>query len=170
MNIHNLRLSIIFWLVGIGIIFHFRIGFSPAWYFYATAAVLLLTHFLFANVWAAFSRLRKGELPEAEVMLNKIRKPEWLAKSPRAYYHFSKGMIELQKKETDPAESHLLRALQLGLRTPNDNAMAALNLSHIYLTKDKKSEARAMLQKARSFAPDDLMVKDYLQKTERALQ
>lgn len=169
MNLHAVRLALIFFLIGGGILMHLQTGLTPAWYFYLTAVILLFTHFRFGNIWAAFSALRQGRADEAELMLKKNPKPAWLAKSPRAYYHFTSGMIELQKKELESAQKHLMQAHKLGLRTPNDKALCALNLAHIYLVKEQKETAKEFLALAKSFDPNDLMIKDNIKKMEKVV-
>lgn len=166
MSLHSIRLGLIFLFVGIGILLHVKMGIGSAWYFYLTALILLATHFLFANVWSAFATLRKGNPLEAELMLTKIKKPQWLARSPKAYFHFTKGMIDLQNKKLGEAELHLLEALKLGLRTPNDNALTALNIAHIHFVRKERTKARKYLEKAKSFAFNDLMIGENIRKME----
>lgn len=164
MSLRKIRLALIFLFVGIGIIMHVSIGFRPAWYYYLAAAFLTATHFLFGNVWQAFSQLRKGNLLQAELMIKKNKYPNMLLRSPQAYYHFTLGMVELKKEEIAPAERHLQKALDLGLRTPNDNALTALNLAHIALLKNDRKAGIAYAEKARDFQPTDLMIKENVKK------
>jgi Flp pilus assembly protein TadD len=166
MSLHSIRLSLILLFVGAGILLHGKIGIGSAWYFYLTALILLATHFLFANVWSAFATLRKGNAMEAELMLSKIKKPQWLARSPKAYFHFTKGMIDLQNKKLGEAELHLQEALKLGLRTPNDHALTALNIAHIHFVRKERTQARKYLEKAKSYEANDLMIKDNIRKME----
>jgi len=167
MSLHSIRIGLIFILLGVGIVLHIDSGFGTAWYFYLTVFILALTHFLFGNVWAAFATLRKGEVLEAELMLGTIKYPQWLARSPKAYFHFTKGMIDLQNKKLSDANLHLQKALKLGLRTPNDHALASLNLAHIHFVKKDKKQAKIFLEKAKNFAPNDLMIKENIRKMEK---
>ena len=167
---HKIRLALIFLFIGLGILLNLRIGITPAWYLYLTAAILLATHFLFGTVWTAFSKMRKGKMIQAETLLNQIRKPEWLAKGPKAYYHFIKGIIALQKKDFDNGEHFLTKALQFGLRTETDKALAHLNLAHIAFTKKDKKLAKIHLDNAKTCQTDDLMIKENLKKMEEVLK
>lgn len=169
MNLHNIRLSLIFLFIGLGILIHLQTGFTPAWYLYLAALILLATHFLYANVWTAFSLLRRGKPLEAEVALSKISRPNWLAKSPKAYYHFTKGMIHLQNKDITQAKQHLNQAKVLGLRNNNDNALATLNLAHISYVEKDQAQAKQLLEAAQAFQPNDLMIKDNIEKMRKAL-
>jgi len=167
MSLHSIRLSLILLFLGAGILLHGKIGIGSAWYFYLTALILLAIHFLFANVWSAFSTLKKGDALEAELMLSKIKKPQWLARSPRAYFHFTKGMIDLQNKNLGEAELHLQEALKLGLRTPNDHALTALNIAHIHFVRKERTQAKKYLAQAKSYEANDLMIKENIRKMEK---
>ncbi len=169
MSLYSIRLSLILLFVGAGILLHGKMGIGSAWCFYLTALILLATHFLFANVWSAFTTLKKGNALKAELMLSKIRKPQWLARSPKAYFHFTKGMIDLQNKKLGEAELHLQEALKLGLRTPNDHALTALNIAHIHFVRKERTQARKYLEKAKNYESNDLMIKENIKKMEAVL-
>ena len=139
---HKIRVGLFFLFIGLGILLNIQIGLTPAWYLYVTAAILMLTHFLFGTVWTAFSKMRKGKMIEAETLLNQIRRPEWLAKRPKAYFHFIKGVIALQKKELDEGAISLKKAVELGLRNETDTALANLNLAHIAFSRKRHVEAK----------------------------
>jgi predicted Zn-dependent protease len=170
MSYHKIRIGLFFLFIGLGIILNIQIGISPAWYLYVTAGILLLTHFLFGTVWSAFSKMRKGNMIEAETLLNQIRKPEWLAKRPKAYYHFIRGVIALQKKDLDEGAKFLKKAIALGLRNNTDAALANLNLAHIAFTQKRPTEAMKYLQDAKACNANDLMIKENLLKLEKAIK
>ena len=165
----RIRFLLVLLFFGLGIVFTFREGFAASWYFYVAAVLLFITHFVFGSVWAAFSKLRKGQLLEAEVLINQIKRPEWLAKQNQTYYHFIKGMIALQNKELQEGEKQLKIALDRGLKTKNDNAMAALNLAHICFVEKRPEDAKTYIEKAKSFTPDDLLIKEKMKEMEKVL-
>ncbi len=165
----NVRFLLVLLFLVLGVVIHIRQGIGGAWYLYAAALLLLATYFLFGNVWSAFSLLKKGKLAQAEHIVDQIKRPEWLLKKHRAYYHFIKGMATLQHKEFAEAEQHLQSALQLGLRTPNDTALVNLNLAHLCLRQKRNEEARHFLQEAKKLPFNDLMMKDKIAEMERAL-
>jgi hypothetical protein len=165
----RIRFLLIFFFLILGIILHVKLGFSSAWYLYISSFILLMTHFLFGNIWAAFSKLRKGKIQEAENLINQIKRPDFLAKKPRAYYHFIKGMIALQREELKEGETQLVQALERGLRTPNDNALTALNIAHIYFKQNKLQDCRTYLKKSKAFNSNDLMIKQKIDELERVL-
>jgi hypothetical protein len=158
---HKIRVGLFFLFIGLGILLNIQIGLTPAWYLYVTAAILMLTHFLFGTVWTAFSKMRKGKMIEAETLLNQIRRPEWLAKRPKAYFHFIKGVIALQKKELDEGAISLKKT---------DTALANLNLAHIAFSQKRHVEAKKYLHNAKVCKTDDLMIKQNLKQLESALK
>ena len=106
---------------------------------------------------------------EAELLINQIKKPEWLMKQNRTYYHFIKGMIALQQKDLSEGESQLKIAIDRGLRSKNDNALALLNLAHISFLEKRPEDTKNYLFKARAFEPSDLMIKQKLDEIEKLL-
>jgi len=144
-------------------------GIGAAWYLYLAAFILLLVHFLFSNVSAAFVMLRRGKLDQAEELIDRIKKPEWLLKRHKAYYHFTKGMIAVQRNASAEAKMDLSRALEIGLRTSTDNALAALNIANMAFKAEDTATARTYLERAKSFESSDLVIKEHLERLENVL-
>ena len=165
----RIRFVLILLFLIIGAILQIKNGFASAWYLYLTSLILLFTHFAFGNVWAAFSKLQKGKIMEAELLINQIKKPEWLVKQNRTYYHFTKGMIALQQKDLSEGEKQLKIAADRGLRSDNDNALALLNLAHISFVEKRNEDTRNYLQQARTFNPSDSMIKQKMDEMEKLL-
>lgn len=165
----RIRFALIFLFLALGIWIHWGDSLSSAWYLYFASLLLLATHFLFGNVWAAFVQLRRGKILEAEALIRRVKHPQWLAKRPRAYYYFTKGMIALQYKELQSSEVDLRKALEGGLRSSNDKALAALNLAHIYFLEKRPEDCRSFLQKAKDLQPNDLMIKTKIEEMEKIL-
>lgn len=145
------------------------VGARGAFYLYAAGLLLLATHIFFGTVWLAFQQLKRGKLLQAEVLLNQIKRPQWLLKGHRAYYHFTKGMVLLKNKKLPAAQPHLEEALQLGLRTSMDKALAHLNLAHIYYVETKLTQAEKHLEAVKAIPINDLMIKQHVEQLERAL-
>ncbi len=165
----RIRFLLILGFLLIGVVLQVKLGFASPWYLYAAAALLLFTHFRFGNVSAAFVHLRRGKLDKAEELLDQIKRPEWLAKRHLAYYHFTKGLLATQHKELTEGEEHLKEALKIGLRSANDNALAALNMAHICFVNNRKDEAKQHLEKAKSYSSNDLLIKQNIEEMEKAL-
>lgn len=163
------RFILIILFFGLGVLLHMQIGFKHAWYLYASSILLLFTHFLFGSVWLAFNQLKKGNLSVAEKLTQQIKRPDWLIKSNRAYYYFTKGMIHLQQKHLEEGKTALEKALQIGLRPGNDQALACLNLAHIYYVQQLFDQSKSYLEQALQNQPNDLIIKDNIIKLETAL-
>ena len=169
MTYSYLRYALIALFLGLGLLLHVRLGFSQAWYLYLAGLLLLLSHLVFGNVWMAFSSLKRGNPQKAEALLRQVWKPGWLLPRNRAYYYFTLGMLYLQHKKLKEARGHLQKAVTLGLRAPNDLALAQLNLAHIAYVQKDFNKARQALDAALALQPTDLMIKDNLRKLETAL-
>lgn len=153
----------------LGAVLQIRLGISQAWYLYLGGLLLMLTQALMGNVWTAHSLLKRGKAADAEKVLDQVWSPNLLLKRNRAYYHFSLGLIYLQRKNLDEAHQMLTAALELGLEHPNDSALACLNLAHIHYVQLQPEQARAWMEKARRFPSNDLLIKENLNKLEQAL-
>lgn len=164
MFLAKIRFLLVLLFLGLGIWLHVVEGIGAAWFLYVAAFILLMTHFLFSNVSAAFIALRKGNIDNAEELIYRIKKPEWLLKQHRAYYHFTKGMIALQRNSSQEAKFDLREALNLGLRTSTDKALATLNLANLAF-KDKDLElTRKLVAETESYNANDLMIKEHIGK------
>lgn len=164
-----LRYVLVALFLGLGLLLHVKLGLSQAWYLYAAGLVLLLSHILFGNVWMAFNLLKRGQPEKADKLLRQTWNPAWLIRPNRAYYYFTLGMLYLQHKKLEEAKAHLAQAIFLGLKKPNDQALAQLNLAHIAYVQKDPGACRQALQAARALRPTDLMIKDNLEKLEKAV-
>ena len=108
-------------------------------------SIVLFTYFRNERILLSLWHMRKNNVAKAEKALTGIRNPEKsLIRSQLAYYYLLLGMIESQRK-VGKAETLLKRALNTGLRTDQDKALAKLNLAGIALTKRRKKEAQILL-------------------------
>jgi len=169
MFLSRIRFLLVLIFFALAIWLHVVEGIGAAWYLYVAAVILLLVHFLFSNVSAAFVLLRRGKLDQAEELIDRIKKPEWLLKRHKAYYHFTKGMIAVQRNASAEARIDLTRALDLGLRTSTDNALAALNIANEAFKAEDTAMARTFLERAKSFGSSDLVIKEHLERLENVL-
>jgi len=116
---------------------------------FATAALLLIYGlFRYDSVWSAFQQIKKGKNTEAENLLNSVKYPNLLSNQQKAYYFFIKAVLEQDKNNLDDAEFFYIQAIEKGLKTSNDEAIANLNLAHIYREKKMIEHAQLKLQNA----------------------
>ncbi len=113
------------------------------------AGIVLLTVFRHENIIMSLYYLRKQDMDKAQAQLDKIKAPEKLIKTQEAYYQYLNGLISMQQKGIGKSEKFFVKALQLGLRMPEDQAVAKLNLAGIYMSKRRKREAEMYLKQAK---------------------
>lgn len=165
----RLRFFLISLFLVVGIILLLKIGWWPSLAPFTAAFVLILSYLFLGTVGPAFTALKKGQLPKAEKLINLTPFPEFLLKRHRAYYHFTKGMLDLQSNQLQTGESHFKTALELGLRNSNDKGFAALNLAHINYVNRNFDQSREYLDKCKSFNPDDLLIEEKMGELEKAI-
>jgi hypothetical protein len=121
------------------------------------AAIVLLTYFRNENIIMALLAMRKQDLVKAEKAVNKIKNPEHLVKGQQAYYWFLRGILEGQKNSISVSEKHFKKALSLGLRMKQDQAMAKLNLAGIAMAKRRKREAEMLLTEVKKLDKEGML-------------
>lgn len=113
---------------------------------------LMYGYFRYGSVWSAFKDLQKGRNDKAEKLINSIKYPDLLTNQQKGFYFFTKAIIEQDKENFDEAESLYLKALELGVRTKNNEAIINYNLAKIYFEKNLLDSAKERLQKASSLS------------------
>jgi tetratricopeptide (TPR) repeat protein len=121
---------------------------STSLLFFIVAGLFAYGYFRYGPVWLLSKYVKKGQTAKAEKLLGSVRNPLLLSAQQRAYYYFYKGVVEDSKNSFDVAESCYRQALDAGLRTKNDEAIANLNLASIYYRQGKLDEARERLKQA----------------------
>jgi len=115
------------------------------------ALFIIYGFFRYGSVWSAFQQIKKGENAKAENLVNSVKYPNLLSNQQKAYYFFTKAVLEQNKNNLDEAEFFYIQAIEKGLRTSNDKAIANLNLAYIYREKKMIDLAQSRLQKAIEF-------------------
>ena len=118
-------------------------------FFTLLAGLFVLFIFRHERILLAFVQLRKQDFEKAEKHLLKIKHPDRLVKSQRAYYYYLMGLLSSQSKSLGKSEKFFKKALNIGLRMSHDQAMAKLNLAGIAAAKRKKREAITLLNQAK---------------------
>ncbi|MEX0967538.1 MAG: hypothetical protein WD077_09885 [Bacteroidia bacterium] len=112
-------------------------------------SLLLALGFLhFSNVWSAFRKFRRGDIESANKILLEIKEPEKLKGANRAYFHFMRGFYELHNDHPKPAILQLQQALEAGIKTEHDRAIAHFGLAGANFDLGRISESRIQLHKA----------------------
>ena len=120
------------------------------------AGLVVLTIFRNEQVIIAMVQLRQQNIEKAERALLRITKPEGMLQGQQAYYHLLMGMLAGNKitgmgsKEAIHAcETHLKKALSIGLKNGSDRASARVNLAGIAIGRRRKMEATQLLNEAK---------------------
>ncbi|MCP4442501.1 MAG: hypothetical protein GY810_26645 [Aureispira sp.] len=114
-----------------------------------TIFLLLWGYFRSGTVYLAFRHLMQGNYAKAEERLNQTKKPRWLNNSQKSYYHFARGLILANNRELTKSSEHFLEALQLGLRTSNDQTIALHQLAEIAFVQKRYAKSQSYLDQAK---------------------
>ena len=140
----------------------FVVCLAMAWLFYSTgnmistymvllgAGLIVSGYFRNGTVFLAFHQLKKENYEKAEQLLGKVFNPDLLKKSQKSYYYFTKGFVDLNKKNMDASYGELIHALKLGLRTENDTSIVTVTLAGIELERGNIEQARNYLRQTKS--------------------
>lgn len=119
--------------------------------------LVVLTIFRNENMIMALYHMRKQDMVKAEAALNKIKAPDKLVKGQQAYYYYLQGLMGMQHKGIVKSEKFFIKALNIGLRLKEDQAVAKLNLAGINMAKRKKREAEQYLNQAKKLDDKKLL-------------
>ncbi len=127
-------------LGGIGLMLAY--GFWYAFPFLLTGIILLAGYIAFGTVNSAGQLVQQMQFVEAEDRLRLTWKPDWLYKTPRAFYYILKGTLAMQRKSQDEAEEYLEKARAIDLPTDNEKAMVELQLASIHANRGRWKQAQ----------------------------
>lgn len=113
------------------------------------SGLFVLVHFKNEMNLLAFYFVRKNKLQKAAKVLAWVKHPETMIKGQEAYYYYLSALIEVQSHKNSLAEKNFKKALKVGLRLKNDQAVAKLNLSGIALSQRNKKLATYYLQESK---------------------
>ena len=134
--------------------FNFNLFYTGYWgwgiTFILVSALLVLSFFRNENVIIALYQMRLGKQDKAWKALNRIRYPRYLPKRQHAYVLYLKGMLGLQNDLGFAKCEQMIRtALQIGLRTKQDQAVAKMQLAGICMQTGRKTEAATLLSESK---------------------
>lgn len=126
--------------------------------FIFVTAIIILTFFRNEQVIIALYNMRLGKQDKAWKALNKIKSPQYLIKKQHAYVLYLKGMLGLQNDMGFAQSEQLIRkALQLGLRMKQDQAVAKMQLAGICMQTGRKQEAKNLITEAKKLDTNGLL-------------
>ncbi len=121
------------------------------------SALIILSFFRNQYMILALNQMRVGNHEKAHGYLNKISRPDLLPKKQHAYVLYLKAMLGTQELGFAKTEQMLRQAIQMGLRTKQDNAVARLHLSGICAQTGRKQEAVTLLNEAKKMDENGIL-------------
>jgi hypothetical protein len=137
--------------------------------FIFVTALIVLSFFRNENVLLALNQMRVGNTDKAKKYIDKITHPQFLPKRQHAYVLFLKAVMGGQELGFAQSEKLLRRAMELGLRTPEDNAVARMHLAGICAQTGRKSDAVFLLAEAKKLDKNGMM-RDQIKMMQNQLQ
>lgn len=142
--------------------------FFTVWFFYTgywgwgitmifPLAIFILTYFRNENIILALNHIRTGNQEKAIKKLDRIQNPNFLIKSQRAYYFYLRGLSGAQQLSMGETEKLFRKALNIGLRTDQDQAVAKMNVAAICMGSGRKREAKTLLAEAKKLDKNGIL-------------
>lgn len=132
-------------------------------------AVVVLSYFRNERMILALNQMRLGNTDKAKVHINRITHPQLLPKKQHAYVLFLQAVLGTQELGFARSEQLLRKALSMGLRTSQDNAVARMHLAGICAQTGRKSEAVSLLAEAKKMDSSGMM-KEQITMMQKQLQ
>ncbi len=142
--------------------------FFTFWFFYTgfwgwgitmifVSAVFVLSYFRNENIILALNHIRTGNTEKAIKKLDRIKNPNFLIKTQRAYYYYLRGLSGAQALSMGETEKHFRKALSIGLRTDQDTAVAKMNVAAMCMGTGRKREAKTLLAEAKKLDKNGIL-------------
>lgn len=120
-------------------------------------AIIGLSFFRNENMILALNQMRVGNNEKANKYLKRITKPEFMPRKQHAYVLYLQAMLGTQELGFARSEQLLRKALSLGLRTAQDNAVARMHLAGICAQTGRKTEAVTLLSEAKKLDKNGML-------------
>ncbi len=150
------------WLFATG---HWGWGIS----FLFVTALIILSFFRNENMLLALNQMRVGNTDKAKKYIDRIAHPQFLPRTQHAYVLYLKAVMGSQEMGFTKSEQLLRKSLELGLRQPEDNAVARMHLAGICAQTGRKTEALNLLAEAKKLDKNGMM-KEQIKMMQNQLQ
>jgi sugar diacid utilization regulator len=121
------------------------------------SAIVILSFFRNENMILALNQMRIGNHEKANKYIKRISRPDLMPRKQHAYVLFLQAMMGTQELGFNRSEQMLRKALSLGLRTDQDNAVAKMHLAGICAQTGRKTEASTLLAEAKKLDKSGMM-------------
>ncbi len=132
-------------------------------------AVVIFSFFRNEHVILALNQMRLGNQEKAKKHINRITAPQYMTRRQHAYVLYLKALMNAQDIGFAQSEQLLRKALSLGLRTNEDNAVARMHLAGICAQTGRRPEASALLTEAKKYDKGG-MLKDQIKMLQSQMQ
>ena len=119
--------------------------------------VFVLSFFRHERIILAINQMRLGNTDKAYTHLKKITAPQFMIKRQQAYYYYLIAMLGAQENGMTKSEQLMRKALQLGLRSAMDQAVAHLHLASMCLQNGRKQEGLKLLDESKRLDKDGML-------------
>jgi len=113
--------------------------------------------------------MRTGDTEKAKKHINKITHPQFLPKKQHAYVLFLQAVLGTQELGFAKSEQLLRKAIGMGLRTGQDNAVARMHLAGVCAQTGRRKEAVSLLAEAKKLDSSGMM-KEQISQMQKQLQ
>ena len=132
-------------------------------------AIIGFSFFRNEKMILALNAMRTGDTEKAKKHIDKITHPQFLPKKQHAYVLFLKAVLGTQDLGFAKSEELLRKAISMGLRTGQDNAVARMHLAGVCAQTGRKKEALMLLGEAKKLDSSGMM-KDQINQMQKQLQ
>lgn len=132
-------------------------------------AIIGLSFFRNERMIMGLNQMRLGNTDKAKMHINKISAPQFLPRKQHAYVLFLQAVLNSQEIGFAKSEQLLRKALQMGLRTAQDNAVARMHLAGICAQTNRRQEAVSLLAEAKKLDKSGMM-KEQITQMQKQLQ
>ena len=131
--------------------------------------LVVFSFFKNENMILALVQMQRGNTEKALKYINRIRQPQFLPRKQHAYVLFLQAVMGAQQAGMAQSEQKLRKAINLGLRKAEDNAMARMHLAGICAQTGRKKESLSLLSEAKKLDKSGMM-KDQIRTMQQQLQ
>jgi len=131
--------------------------------------LVVFSFFRNENMILALVQMQRGNTEKALKYINRIRQPQFLPRKQHAYVLFLQAVMGAQQAGMAQSEQKLRKAINLGLRKAEDNAMARMHLAGICAQTGRKKESLSLLSEAKKLDKSGMM-KDQIRTMQQQLQ
>ena len=137
--------------------------------FLATATILLLGYFRHEPILKVLLCLRRGNVNQAELLLNAVKRPQWLSKRYQAYYHFALALVAAHQQDVESAAHHSEAALAFNLLHDKEVGILYYNQARVAYEQKSFEKAKQHLVALKSLKVDDLHLKQRVEELDKVL-